>query len=439
MSDTTNPHRRHFLQDASLGVAGFAAATTVGTSRARAAGANERLRVALVGCGGRGRYLAGLFADRDDVELAYLVDCHQDRLANAAKDHPQAKAVRDFRRLLDDKSVDAIINATPVQWHAPGTIVACEAGKHVYVEKPCSHNVREGRMMVEAARRNKRVVQHGTQARSTSTMLAGMQLLREGIIGEVLEAKAWNIQRRSGVGRGKKTTPPAALDYEKWLGPVPPVPYHDSFFSGWNWQPEFGTGEIGNDGIHDLDYARWGLGVDTHPSFISGAGGRYLYHNGSPFPDTQYVCFEYASEGTENKKLLIYEQRLWSTNYPHNCDSGVEYYGSEGQLFLSRRGKLEVLLERNKRHQVDVPLEPTSTESHVANFIESIRNGRLPSADAEIAHLTASVCHLGNIATGLGRALHFDPENERFVDDEQANDLLERTYRQGHWATPTDS
>ena len=437
MSDATKTRRRHFLHNTALGMAGFVASTPVGSSLARAAGANERVRVALIGCGGRGNHVAGVFAERDDVELAFLADCHQDRLAVSAKKHPRAEAVGDFRRVLDDKTVDAVIQATPVHWHAPGTIMACEAGKHVYVEKPCSHNIREGRLLVEAARRNKRIVQHGTQVRSTSTIMAGIQLLREGVIGEVFQAKAWNIQRRPGVGRGQQISPPAAFDYEKWLGPVPAVPYHDTFMSGWNWQPEFGTGEIGNDGIHDLDYARWGLGVDTHPTFISAAGGRYLYHNGSPFADTQQVCFEYAPDGTGNKKLLMYEQRLWSTNYPHNCDSGVEYYGTAGQMFLSRRGKLEVLLERNKRHLVDVPLEPQNTESHVANFIESIRNDRRPHADAEIAHLTASVCHLGNIATGLGRSLHFNPEKERFVDDDQANSVLQREYRPGHWAAPS--
>ena len=436
MADKRNNDRRRFLQGTGLGIAGLAASTVVGSSRARAAGANERVRVAWVGCGGRGGYLAGLFAARDDVEVVCLADCHRERLAAAAKRFPKAKAVSDFREALDDKSVDAVINATPVHWHSPGTIAACEAGKHVYVEKPISHNIREGRLMVEAAQRNKRVVQHGTQVRSTSTIMGAVQLLRDGIIGEVVEAMAWNIQRRRGAGRGQQTDPPSALDYEKWLGPVPPVPYHSSFMSDWNWQPEFGTGEIGNDGVHDIDYARWGLGVETHPSFISAAGGRYVYHDGGHFPDTQQVCFEYEVEGSANKKLLRYEQRLWSANYPHNCDSGAEFYGTKGQMFLTRRGKVEVLLDRNKRHAVDVPLEAQNTESHVADFIDAIRNDRLSNANAEVAHLTTSLCHLGNIATQLGRALRFDPDKERFVGDDEANTLLARKYREDHWATP---
>jgi predicted dehydrogenase len=186
MSESTHPHRRHFLQGAALGVA---AATVTGTSLASAADANQRVRVALIGCGDRGKYLADIFAKRNDVELAYVADCHQKRLVVAAKQFQGAKAVGDYRTVLDDPAVDAVILATPVHWHAPGTIVACEAGKHVYVEKPCSHNVREGRLIVEASQRNKRVVQHGTQVRNTSTIQAGIQLLHDGIIGEVLQAK----------------------------------------------------------------------------------------------------------------------------------------------------------------------------------------------------------------------------------------------------------
>jgi predicted dehydrogenase len=307
--------------------------------------------------------------------------------------------------MLDDKSVDAVIIATPVHWHAPGTILACEAGKHVYVEKPCSHDIREGRLMVEAARRTHRVVQHGTQVRSTSTIREGIRLLREGIIGDVLVAKAW--------------------------------PYHDNLFSGWNWFRHFGTGEIGNDGIHDIDYARWGLGVETHPSFIAAAGGRYLYDNGAEFPDTQQVCFEYPAGGNlDKKRLLIYEERLWSTNFPHDCDSGAEFYGTKGQMFLSRRGKIEVLADGNQPRSVDVPLEEQNTEDHVADFLDAIRSGRKPSADIEIAHHTTSFCHLGNIANRLGRSLRFDAPQERFIDDQEADAMLHRSYRDGHWAAP---
>ena len=428
-------NRRDFIQHTGLGLAGAAAVSWSASSKA--AGANDRLRLGLIGCGGRGRYDAAVFASRNDAEVVYVADPHKQRLAEAAKEFSTAKPTDDFRRILDDKSIDAVINATPVHWHAPATILACDARKHVYVEKPCSHNLREGRLMVEAARRNKCVVQHGTQVRSTSTIMEGIRLLREGIIGDVLVAKAWNVQRRAGSGRGKLDDPPAELDYDMWMGPVPSVPYRSTVFSGWNWLRHFGTGEIGNDGVHDIDYARWGLGVETHPTFIAGVGGRYVYENGAEFPDTQQINFEYPATGKLSKKrLLIYEERLWSTNYPHNCDSGVEYYGTKGQMFLTRRGKIQVLLDRNRSQSVDVPLKAQDTGEHVADFIDAIRNDRKPNADIEIAHLTTSLCHLGNIANRLGRSLRFDSQQERFLDDGEANALLERTYRDGHWAVP---
>lgn len=427
--------RRRFMQQTGLGLAGAAALSWPLSSRST--GANERVRVGLIGCGGRGRYDAAVFDSRDDAEVAYVADPHKDRLAEAAKQFVSAEPTGDFRRILDDKSIDAVIVATPVHWHAPATIMACDAGKHVYVEKPCSHNIREGRLMIEAARRNHCLLQHGTQVRSTSTIREGVRLLREGIIGEVLVARAWNIQRRTGSGRGTAGDPPTELDYDMWLGPVPLVPYHDNLFSGWNWFRHFGTGEIGNDGVHDIDYARWGLGVETHPAVITAAGGRYLYHNGAEFPDTQQVCFEYpADRDTDKTRMLIYEQRLWSTNYPHDCDSGAEFYGTAGQMFLSRRGKIEVLSDGNEPRPVDVPLEPQNTEDHVADLLEAIRSGRQPNAGAEIGHLTTSLCHLGNIANRLGRTLRFDPQHERFLDDHEADGMLQRSYREGHWAAP---
>ncbi len=426
-------NRRGFLRAGGTGIASAAAMSLAST--APAAIAEARLRVGLIGCGGRGRYDAGVFAEREDVEIVYVADPHRERLAEAAKQFgPTARAVEDFRRILDDDSVDAVINATPVHWHAPATILACEAGKHVYVEKPCSHNVQEGRWMIEAARRNNRVVQHGTQVRSTSTIHEGVRLLHEGLIGDVLVAKAWNIQRRAGHGPGTAAKSPAELDYDMWLGPVPQVPYTATTFSGWNWRRHFGTGEIGNDGVHDIDYARWGLGVETHPSRIAAIGGRYLYDNGAEFPDTQQVCFEYSSGNSQ--RMLIYEERLWSTNYPHNCDSGAEFYGTAGQMFLSRRGKIEVLSERNERLSVDVPREAQNTASHVADFIDAIRTERRPNADIEIGHHTTVLCHLGNIAARLGRSLRFDAASEHFTDDNEADALLKRNYRDGHWAAP---
>jgi predicted dehydrogenase len=205
---------------------------------------------------------------------------------------------------------------------------------------------------------------------------------------------------------------------------------------GWHWWYDFGTGDMGNDGIHDIDYTRWGLGVETHPSKISASGGKFFFDDDQQFPDTQQVAFEYAGDGKfGSRKMLIFEMRLWSTNYPHNTDSGAEFYGTKGQMYLSRRGKIEVRDDRNQ--VVEVSPQPKSQDdvAHVRNFCEAIRRGEKINADAGTGHLTASLCHLGNLATRLGRSLTFNPQTEQFVDDKEANSFVGRTYRE-HWGTP---
>ncbi|MEO1970246.1 MAG: Gfo/Idh/MocA family oxidoreductase [Pirellulaceae bacterium] len=436
-----NNNRRQFLQDTTAGLATTAAFTC--SSPAIGATANEEVVVGLIGCGGRGSYLGGVFSNVKNVRIAWVSDADKSRLKSMEKGFNGRipRAARDIREILDDKSVDAVIVATPDHWHAPAAILACDAGKHVYVEKPCSHNVREGRLLVDAARRNKRIVQHGTQVRSTQMMIDAVQKLREGVIGDVLVSKAWNIQRRGSIGHGRPSDPPADLDYELWLGPTPQKPYQSNrVHSGWHWWYDFGTGDMGNDGVHDIDYARWGLGVETHPERIVALGGKYFFDDDQEFPDTQQVTFEYGRNGKQDKRrMLIYEQRLWSTNYPFNVDSGVEFYGTKGKLFLSRRGKAQFLGERNQPMELNLQLQPQDAESHVANFIDAIRNGTSPNAEIEIGHLTASLCHLGNIATRLGRSLEFDPQIEQFIDDDEANRLVGRSYRDDHWATPKNA
>jgi predicted dehydrogenase len=433
----TLPDRREFVAASSALVAGVAAGAQVAAAR----GAAEPIVVGLIGCGGRGTGVAGQFKSREGVELAYVCDPQQSRRENAARGLGAKEAVADMRRVLDDKRVTAVIVATPDHWHAPASILACDAGKHVYVEKPCSHNVREGRLLVSAARRNNRLVQHGTQCRSTNMMIEAMKRLREGIIGTVLATKAWNIQRRGSIGRGKPSDPPPGFDYDAWVGPATMIPYQENRVNGgWHWWHHFGTGDMGNDGVHDVDYARWALGVDVHPSFVSACGGKYFFDDDQQFPDTQQVAFEYPGDGSVGakaggKRMLIYEQRLWSTNYPMNVDSGVECYGTSGQMFLSRRGKIAVWNERNQRVDVDIRPGGQDEGAHIDNFLAAIRGGATLNAEIEIGHLSAALCHLGNIATRLGRSLRFDPKTEQILGDEEANRLVGREYRD-HWGTP---
>jgi predicted dehydrogenase len=431
---TKNANRRTFLKQSALG-----AVTLQQTALLASESPNDKLTVALIGCGGRGVHDAGLFRKKTNVQVAWVCDVDEIRRLQAAKTlgvDPR-NAVGDMRRILDEKSVDIVIVATPDHWHSPASILACDAGKHVYVEKPISHNIRESRLLVEAAARNNTLVQHGTQCRSTGMMIDAVKLLRDGIIGEVLTAKCWNIQRRGALPPGKDTDPPAGLDYENWIGPATMIPYRTNrVHNRWTMWYHFGAGDMGNDGVHDIDYTRWGLGVETHPDRISAQGGKYHTDDETGFPDTQQVTFEYSGDGTVgSKRMLIYEQRLWSTNFPHNCDSGAEFYGTKGQMFLSRRGKIEVLGERNAPIKLAVKPEPQNDSAHAANLCDAVRNGVRLNADALTGHLSTSLCHLGNIATRLGRSLKFNPQDEQIIGDEEANSLVRRDYRD-HWGTP---
>jgi len=430
-----NDTRRTFLKKTGAGAAGAALGLGPATG---VAGANDKIVVGLIGCGGMG--------PRDALDMggaSFVCDPDRKRLAAAAKKFgvKPAHAVADLRRILDDKSIDAVIVATPDHWHAPAGILACDAGKHVYVEKPCCHNFREGQLLVEAARRNQRVVQHGTQSRSSALIAGGIQMLREGIIGHVLAAKAWNIQRRANIGHRQPASPPAELDYELWVGSAVMVPFRPNCHHyTWHWWYNFGTGDMGNDGVHELDYARWGLGVETLPSRVVAQGGKYYFDDDQEFPDTQMVVYDYPGDGkVGGKRQLIFEMRIWSPNSPHRCDNGVEFYGTKGRMFLTKRGRLEVLDERNRR--IDKPKAkgppPVKVGCHRKDFLDAIRNNRRPNAEIETGFRSAALCNLGNLATRLGRPIRLDAAKQQIVGDDEANRMLSREYRKGgHWAIP---
>jgi predicted dehydrogenase len=436
----TTKTRREFVKQSAAGAVAMAALSLPKRTGALAFG--KTINLGVIGCGGRWRSVAEIWANQEGLRIKYLCDVESRILADAATqvNVERSGLVDDMRRVLDDKSVDVVYVATPDHWHAPASILACEAGKHVYVEKPISHNVREGRLLVEAARRNNCVVQHGTQVRSTPTIMQGVKLLRDGIIGDVLVSKAWNVQRRGTIGRDKPSDPPATLNYDVWVGPAPMIPFQSNRYGGWHWWRHFGTGDMGNDGVHDIDYARWGLGAGGHPSKVSALGGKYFFDDDQEFPDTQQVAFEYRGKDGAKPRMLIYEQRLWSTNYPgnYNCDSGAEFYGTNGRMFLSRRGKIQVIGADNRPIEVAVPGVDQDTEAHIANFLECARTGAQPNADAEVGHLSSALSHLGNISTRLGRGFDFDGDKEQIAGDDEANALLKREYR-SHWGTPKDA
>ncbi len=430
----TPRNRRQFLQDTAL----FVGAAALSAPAVGAAAADAKIVLGIIGPGGMGTNHLRAFAGYDDVAIAHVCDPDAGRLARAAGETEKLtgkapRADKDMRRMYEDKAVDAVVIAAPDHWHVPASLLALEAGKHVYVEKPCSHNVREGRMLVEAARRAGRIVQIGTQSRSSEPVRRAMQLLHEGAIGEILVAKAWNSQLRANIGHAAPTTPPQELDYDLWVGPAPMTPYRRNLLpSSWRWFEAFGCGDAGNDGVHDIDLARWGLGIETHPNAMTALGGKFFFDDDQEFPDTQYVVFEYDTGG--KRRQLIYEHRIWSPYVQEGHENGNAFYGTQGMLLLGKQAGWKLFGPRNKL--IEEMRGAFSLTPHHRDFLDAIRSGRKPNADAQTGHLSAALSHFANIATRLDAKLRFDPVREEFIGNDAANRLLGRAYRAWHWAAP---
>jgi predicted dehydrogenase len=421
------PTRRSFLSS-SLGVA--ATACTSG----RVLGASERVNVAVIGVNGMGHFHVRTLAASPDARIVALCDVDPAPLGRAAKTVKDATAnepalVPEFRKVLDDKTVEAVVVATPHHWHMPIALRALAAGKDVYVEKPASHVFREGRLLIEAAVRHKRIVQHGTQMRSSEVTAKAAEVIASGVLGEIKATKAWNCQRQVPPKKVPDGKVPAGVNYDLWLGPAPERPFNANRFHR-NWQVfrDYGNGDIGNDGIHDIDMARWGLGVTTHPVKITAHGGRADLEQGvREYPDNMQVAFEYA-----DGKVLIYEDRQWTPYGLHGVDSGNAFYGTKGYMIFSRRGYFQVFLGE-KEEKGPALGEPGRVSQpapvHMANFLDCVRSRKTPSAPAEVAHLSCALVHLGDIAYRTGRVLKFDPKTETFPDDRDATALLTKEYR----------
>lgn len=429
--------RRSVLKGSALGAA------TLTLGHAETKGADEpRVMIGVIGTGGMGMNHVRMLASRRDVEIAYVCDVDEARLTGAASAVEKGsgkgpKVVKDLRRILDDKGVEAVWIATPDHWHAPAAILALNAGKHVYVEKPCCHNIREGRLMAEAVARSGKHLQVGTQSRSTAVVQDAIDRVRGGAIGEVLVAKAWNSQRRRSIGKFKPSQPPPQLDYELWLGPTPDFPYRANLLPGiWRWWYDFGCGDIGNDGVHDIDVACWGLGVDTHPSRIACLGGKSFFDDDQQFPDTQYAVFEYPdAAGPGRAKQLIFEQRIWSPYIQEGYENGAAFYGTEGLMVIGHSVGWTLYGPKNKK--LAERTGPADLAAHHQNFLDRVRgHAKKTNADVAVGHRSAALVHLANIAARVGRVLHFDPKAETIIGDIEAASLVGRRYREGHWAVP---
>jgi len=409
--------RRHFLQTT-------AAATTL--TALTAAGAakkpGEKIVLAVMGVHGRGRGLLSGFSSLDGTEIAWLIDPDANVLPAAVKivedkQKRTPKTEKDVRKVLEEKDIDALVIAAPDHWHALATVWACQAGKHVYVEKPISHNVVEGRRMVEAARKHKRAVQAGTQRRSGAHILSAAEFVRSGKLGKVPFVRTWIAGDRKTIGHKKDAPVPAGVDYDLWLGPAPQRAFNPNrFHYNWHWNWDYGTGELGNNGIHALDVVRMVLDLDA-PLRITGAGGKFFYDDDQQTPDTQLATFDFPA------CTVLWEHRIWAKTGVEGEPWGVTLYGEKGTLVFDRKGwhVADGVQASDKETAIERP--------HLQNFLDSIREGKRPNADIEEGHKSTRLCHLGNIAFRTGRALRFDAKTETIVDDAEANRLLGRTYR----------
>lgn len=417
-------NRRHFLQSSSTVTTGLALFGAIPGLRG-ADTPSRRIRVGVMGLG-RGMDHVRALQQIPGVDVAWLCDIDTHRIAAAAKwlDGKQertAKTTQDFRQMLDDASVDAITIAAPNFWHAPATILACSAGKHVYVEKPGSHNAQEGEWMVEAARRHNRKVQMGTQRRSWPGVIEAMQKLHSGVIGKVLAARTYYDNARPSIGSGKPAPVPENFNYELWQGPTPEHPFVDNLLHyNWHWRWHWGGGELANNGVHALDLARWGLGVD-YPARVTYVGGRYHYDDDQETPDTAIATYDFGSSGASfdhsSCNPRAQAKHPWLT-----------FFGEGGALVQEGAGyKIYDL----KGVEIGAGTGPGGDTIHFKNWIDAIRDGARLNQDIEEAQRSTLLCHLGNIAHRVRREIHFDPVNHRIMDDPDALRFWGREYRPG--------
>ncbi len=422
-------NRRYFMMSSTSA----AAAQVVRTNRSP----NDTVRVAVVGCGGRGASHMGAWTSQPNVELAALVDVddsHSERYIGQLqrKNLKPVPTFRDIRKVLDDKNIDAVSIATPNHWHTLQTIWACQAGKDVYVEKPCSHNVFESRQIVAAARKYNRMVIMGSQSRSSPALQEAVQKMKAGEFGEVYMARGLCFKSRNTIGKTPVETVPLGVDYDMWCGPAPLRPFtKNRFHYNWHWFWDTGNGDLGNQGIHEVDIARWGLGV-THPTKVSSIGGKFMFDDDQETPNTLSSNFEFEVAG--KKKMMEFEVRHWYSNHEASIGGdragntiGNTFYGSNGYLIIDGYNKYTSFMGPKG--------EPgparTERDTHFENFIAGVRSRKREDLNAEIEEgaMSCVLVHLANVSYRLGRTLHWDEKTWTVKNDPEANKMLTREYR----------
>lgn len=407
-----------------------AAGMTMAVPFSRVRGANNDLRVAVVGFHGQGGGHIGRFHKAEGCRVVALCDVDEHVIAEEVdkfkKRNEKVTVYTDYRKMMEDKSIDIVAIATPDHHHVPVAALAVVAGKDVYVEKPLSHTIAEGRLLVNLARKYGRIVQHGTQKRSSRDDQEGIEFVKSGKLGKCRMAKAINCQRRGKIGHLEDEPAPPHVHYDLWLGPAPNRPFNrNRFHYKWHWWWDYGTGDTGNDGIHQIDIARWGLGVEL-PKAVSCSGGQLWYDDDHQTPDTQMATFEF------DDCYLVFEMRLWTPYKQEGHDNGNIFYCDEGWVSLGR-GPWKAYSKDGE----EIASGKGDGGSHTGNFLQAVRSRR-PSdltADVEVGHHSAVLCHMANTAMRVGRKLHFDRATETFVGDDEANRSLTKKYRRG-WELP---
>ena len=438
--------RRDFVKKVAGGAAGLALCIGLGSSLpassyGRALGANDRIRVGVIGVGRRGRGLLLHVLDEPDTQVVALCDVYQPNLDWAADEAPEADTYTDFREVLGRSDVDAVVIGTPDHWHALPTIRACEAGKDVYVEKPASLTIHEGRRMVEAARQHDRVVQVGTQQRSAPHFQEVVQMMRDERLGPVSFVRTWNYGNEypDGIGHPPDGDPPPGLDWDMWLGPAPKVPFNPNrfgvfldenreykYWARFRWFWDYAGGQMTDWGVHLLDIVHWALGVEA-PEEVSAVGGTFSLQDNRTTPDTMTATYRYPSFACHYEYRKCSQQTLDGRRY------GIVFHGTEGVLFVDRGGFKLVPGEGSALEPAEAQSEGNSSVRHVRNFLDCVKSRERPISDVEIGHRSSSAAMLGNIAYRTRRHLRWNADAEQFVGDSEAGRLLTVAHR-SPWA-----
>jgi predicted dehydrogenase len=435
--------RRKFIKNtAAASSATFLAPSIVSAS---VFGANDRINAAVLGVNGRGKSHISSLMKQKNVQVTTLCDpdmnIMQQRQADFKNKYDKNISLeQDLRRVMDDKDIDVVSIASPNHWHALSVIWACQAGKDVYVEKPGSHNIFEGRKMVEAAQKYGRIVQHGVQLRSSPAINDAIGLLRNGYIGNVYMARGIVFRWRGDIGDKGISPVPKGLDYELWTGPAPKRPFTENLVHyNWHWHWDYGNGDVGNQGIHETDLCMWGLDVGL-PTKITSMGGKFLWDDCKEVPEVLTSIYNYPDEG----KIIQFEVRPWCTNTEEGATVGNIFYGDKGILVVDGYSKYKTYLGKNRtpgksgddgaKEASGMDRGAGGTDGHFYNFIDAVRkrDAGILNAPIETGHLSSGLAHLGNIAYRMEKVLTFNPSTETFVNDPEANKMLTRNYRDGY-------